>query len=78
MMMMMQKRLLTIVAPYLILHNSTKQCVSCEVRTGFFSPENGILHSHNFENLNSCILIAYSHFRLQWVVALQMFGLLFS
>jgi hypothetical protein len=27
------------------------ECVSCEVRTGFYIPEDDILHSHSCENL---------------------------
>jgi hypothetical protein len=32
-------------------------CVSCEVRTGFYIPEDGILHSHCRENLKSYIAL---------------------
>jgi hypothetical protein len=32
-----------------------KKCVSCDVRTGFYIPEDGILHSFRRENLRSYI-----------------------
>jgi hypothetical protein len=32
--------------------------VSCEVRTGFYIPEDGILHSHRRENLESYLYAA--------------------
>jgi hypothetical protein len=34
-----------------------KFCVFCQVRTGFYIPEDGILHSHPRESLKSYIAL---------------------
>jgi hypothetical protein len=40
-----------------------KQCVSCEVRTGFYIPEDGILHRHRRDSVKTgtCIEICRLH-----------------